>query len=248
MHDAGAGVERHVVAQVHRREPVVERMAEARVPRAPRPCTAATVVPVSPKRARQASCRSAARIRYAARRVDQVVDEIGMDVERLVGGHRPGRRGPDHRKARACRRGGRLAAERVRAKARAMSPVRKREAHVDRRILAVLVFDLGLGERRAAVEAPVHRLQPAVQIARLQQAAEGRGSRRPRCAYAIVRVRMRPSRRAPRGAGSPSSGARSARWRRRGDRRCVSSAGRFRPCFFSICTSIGMPWQSQPGT
>src|SRR5205807_827796 len=28
----------------------------------------------------------------------------------------------------------------------------------------------------------------------------------------------------------------------------VSSAGRFLPYFFSICTSIGMPWQSQPGT
>ena len=30
--------------------------------------------------------------------------------------------------------------------------------------------------------------------------------------------------------------------------RCVFSAGRLRPCCFSICTSIGMPWQSHPGT
>ena len=36
--------------------------------------------------------------------------------------------------------------------------------HVDRRRLLVFVFDLGLGQRRAAVEAPVHRLHAAQQV------------------------------------------------------------------------------------
>src|SRR3972149_772663 len=31
-------------------------------------------------------------------------------------------------------------------------------------------------------------------------------------------------------------------------RHCVFSTGRFLPCCFSISRSIGMPWQSQPGT
>ena len=96
-----------------------------------------------------------------------------MHVERLVGGDRPGGRRPDHRKP-----GLRVAEEVVAARtvqpegARDFLPVRKREADVDRRILAVLVFDLGLGERRAAVETPIHRLQPAVQIAGREQAPE----------------------------------------------------------------------------
>ena len=37
--------------------------------------------------------------------------------------------------------------------------------HVDRRRLLVVVFDLGFGQRRTAIEAPVHRLHPAREVA-----------------------------------------------------------------------------------
>jgi hypothetical protein len=40
-----------------------------------------------------------------------------------------------------------------------------RETHVDRDRLLVRVFDLGLGERGAAVDAPVHRLEPLLHMA-----------------------------------------------------------------------------------
>jgi hypothetical protein len=46
------------------------------------------------------------------------------------------------------------------------------EADVDRRRFLVLVLDLGLGQRRAAVEAPVHRLQALEQVAGPVQVAD----------------------------------------------------------------------------
>jgi hypothetical protein len=46
------------------------------------------------------------------------------------------------------------------------------KADVDRRRLLVLVFDLGLRQRRAAVEAPVHRLQALEQVAGPVQVAD----------------------------------------------------------------------------
>jgi hypothetical protein len=48
----------------------------------------------------------------------------------------------------------------------------EREADVDRRIALVLVFDFRFGQRRAAIEAPVDRLQAAVDIAFFEQGAE----------------------------------------------------------------------------
>src|SRR5438067_8386986 len=90
----------------------------------------------------------------AFRRVNQVVDQVRMYVQRLVARQRPGSRGPDDGESWAVH----FHAE----GARQLIGLGKREADIDRRILAVLVLDLGFGERRAAVEAPVDRLQPAV--------------------------------------------------------------------------------------
>jgi hypothetical protein len=85
-------------------------------------------------------------------RVERVLG-LGVEGERQVRGQRPGRRRPGHG-------GDRTAGERwmrLREPGRVLG--REREADVDLRALVVLVvLDLGLGERRAAGDAPVDRL------------------------------------------------------------------------------------------
>ncbi len=103
----------------------------------------------------------------SARRVHQVVGELRMYVERLVGRQGPRRRGPDDRVARP--RGIQVGEAEG---ARQPVVIREREADVDRDVLAVLVLDLRLGQRRAAIEAPVHRLEAAVDVALLEQPAQ----------------------------------------------------------------------------
>ena len=167
-----------------------------------------------------------------------------MHVQRLVGRDRPRRRGPDHREAGlvAAAPAGRTRVASLRSR------LGEREADVDREVLAVLVLDLGLGQRRAAVEAPVDRLQAAVDEAPLEQRAE-RADLVGLVREVHRRVRMVPVAEHAEALEVAPSAARSARWRRRGASalRLVAAAGCL-PCVFSICTSIGMPWQSQPGT
>ena len=90
-----------------------------------------------------------------------------MHVQCLVRRDRPRGRGPDHDEAVA--RGQRVQAERLRELVR----FGEREADIDCRVALVLVFHFRLGQRRAAVEAPVHGLQAAVHIAFVQHRAEG---------------------------------------------------------------------------
>ena len=85
-----------------------------------------------------------------------------MDVERLIGGNRPGRRRPDHS-------GGRFI-ERIQSEGLCQCAgvrVADREGDINRGRLLVGVFNLRFGERRSAIEAPVHRLQPLENIATL---------------------------------------------------------------------------------
>ena len=156
VHDAGAGVERDVVAEVHRRIAVVERVAEAdqrqRVPARGRQ-----------RRARESPARQARLLAVAGQHqqaafgVDEVVAEFRMQVERLVGRDRPRRRGPDHR-------GDRLVGQRREPEGPGQLcalVVAQRESDIDGEIHLVLVLDFGFGQRRAAVKAPVHRLESA---------------------------------------------------------------------------------------
>jgi hypothetical protein len=93
------------------------------------------------------------------------VVELGVEVERLVRGDGPGRGGPDHRvgglreRSNAERRG-------------ELVGLGAFEAHVQRGALFVLVFDFELGQRRAAVEAPIDGLQAAIDEAALHHALE----------------------------------------------------------------------------
>ncbi len=104
----------------------------------------------------------------SARGRDERVDEIGVDVERLVRRNRPGRGRPDHRHRRAL--GERREPERS-GELRAIG-VLDRKPDIDGDVGALLVFDLRFGERAAAVEAPVDGLQPAIDETLLEDAAE----------------------------------------------------------------------------
>jgi len=120
----------------------------------------------------------------AALGVDQRVVQLGVEVQRLVGGDGPRGRGPDDRERvlvqlRQAEGGGQLVG------------LRAGKGHVQRLALLVGVLDLELGQRRAAVEAPVHRLQAAVDEAALDHALE-----RPQLARLVGEihraVRVRP--------------------------------------------------------
>ncbi|MNS41262.1 hypothetical protein D3C72_736110 [compost metagenome] len=102
----------------------------------------------------------------AALGVDQRVLELGVEVDRLVGGDRPRGGGPDH--------GEDVAQDRVvgaEGLEHLLALVRL-EGHVDGLALLVGVFDLEFGQRGAAVEAPVHGLEAPVHEAALDHALE----------------------------------------------------------------------------
>ena len=107
---------------------------------------------------------------HAAWRVHQRIGQLGVGVEGLVGGDGPGGGGPDHHKGLFVA----IARERREAKGPGQADrVVGLEGHVQRVALLVGVFDLELGQAGAAVEAPVHGLQAAVDKAALDDALEG---------------------------------------------------------------------------
>ncbi len=99
------------------------------------------------------------------------VVEVGMEGDRQVGRDGPGRRRPDQDR--------RLAAGERRDARREIPSGRRRqgELDVDRRRGVVLVLDLGLGQRGAAVRAPVHRLLALVDEALLDEPPQGADDR-----------------------------------------------------------------------
>ncbi len=85
-----------------------------------------------------------------------------MHRDGQVGRQRPGRRGPDDGE-------GRTPAQRTVQRRRHRD---ERELHVDGRRALLLVLDLGLGQRRLAVHAPVHGLEALVDDAATDEAPE----------------------------------------------------------------------------
>jgi hypothetical protein len=159
VHDAGTGIERHVIAEIHRRQTritridVVQRMTEAQITQRAARCgrddMAFQTVGL------QALFHAlGGENQQALRRIDEAVAEIRMQVERLVGGNRPRRGRPDHDHAVGL--GKFFQPERFGDRRRIV----ERKAHVDRDVCFVFVFDFRFGQRRTAIEAPVHRLQP----------------------------------------------------------------------------------------
>src|SRR5437773_12366902 len=90
-----------------------------------------------------------------------ILGQLGMNVERLVAGQGPRRGGPDYGVARLFDWVIECFSELFR--------LSERKTHIHGRILALLVFDFGLGQRRAAIDAPVDGLQAAIDVALLEQ-------------------------------------------------------------------------------
>ena len=179
------------------------------------------------------------------RAVDVVgaVLELGMERDRQVRRNRPRRRRPDEHGDGPAGQGGQARCQLGRAR------LAQRELDVDRRRGVRFVLDLGLGQRGPAVRAPVDRLLALVDHVLLDEPAQGADDRglvaerhrqvgvvpQPDDAEALeaAALDVRPtSRRSPgRRAESPP---------------CVISRF-FGPSSRSTFSSIGRPWQSQPG-
>ena len=168
MHDAGALLQRDEVAEVDRRRAVVERMAE-RQPFQLRSLCGGDRFSVESVTLQAALDEVYGEHQVPAPRRNQRVLDVRMHVQRLVGRNRPRGRRPNHRRDR---RVGRCVEPERPRELHPLCRIGQRKHHVDRNILAILVFDFGFGERAVAIEAPVDRLQASVEIALLQQAAE----------------------------------------------------------------------------
>jgi len=163
--DAGAGAGFHVFGQVHRREALVEGMAEADQLQ----CLAFAT---GDDLALKAVALQAGLDQFLGQHqqpiagVDQRVDEIGVDVERLVGRDGPGRGSPDDDARRLGQVGDTEGG-------RELVGIFDREGHVDGIGFLVLVFDFRFGQGRTAVEAPVHWLQALEDEAALDHLRQG---------------------------------------------------------------------------
>src|SRR5436309_3302438 len=105
----------------------------------------------------------------ATRRSHERIDKLRMYVQCLIRGNGPWRRGPDHGVDWTFKQ--RFERKRV-TQFQALARGGERKAHVDRAVDAVFVFDLRLGKRAMAIEAPVDWLQSPIQIAEVQNPAE----------------------------------------------------------------------------
>ena len=101
-----------------------------------------------------------------ARRIDQAVFQLGIDVQRLVGRDGPGGRRPDHGKCRFVQLGQAKGGGQLLGLGRG-------EHHVQRLALLVLVFDFELSQRRSTVKAPVHGLEATVDKTALHHLLQG---------------------------------------------------------------------------
>ena len=170
VHDAGAVVGGGVVGQVHRRSAAValvhmgQRVVEVQAAQG-------FTQRGGEHRALQAVALQAflhqgrGQDEQAAFGLHQRVLERRVQVQRLVGRQRPGGGGPDDGVGVLVERG---QAERFGHGGKVL----RQEGHVHRGRGLVRILDLELGQRRAAVKAPVHRLAAAVDEAALHQALE----------------------------------------------------------------------------
>uniref|UniRef100_A0A0N5A5U6 NAD-specific glutamate dehydrogenase n=1 Tax=Parastrongyloides trichosuri TaxID=131310 RepID=A0A0N5A5U6_PARTI len=148
---AGAGAQLDVLGQVDRRQAIVQRVTE--------------VDQLQCRARRGGDHRTFQRVALEAgfdqlfgqhqqlvADVHQGIAELGVHVQRLVGGDGPRGGGPDHD-------GGGLGQRRQAEGLGQPRFVGHVEGHVDGLGLLVGVFDLGFGQGRTAIEAPVHGLE-----------------------------------------------------------------------------------------
>ena len=99
---------------------------------------------------------------------NKIIGKFRMSADRFVGWQRPRCRRPDHGKGgrRQC-----LEAEKLREPLVLIGA--HAEGNVDGLRGLVLILDFGFSERRAAIQAPVDRLQALIEIALFENFAEG---------------------------------------------------------------------------
>ena len=170
--DAGALLQRHKVAEIDRRCAVVEGVTEPYALK--RPAIGAAI--------RFARCISATELvsrktllfeitgqnQCSPHGLNQRIQDRRIHVQRLVRGNRPRRRGPDNCNHRAIGQG----VESERRRQFLAVGIVDCESDIDGDILPVLVLDFRFGQGTLTVEAPVHRLESAVQVALLEQLPE----------------------------------------------------------------------------
>ena len=170
MHDAGAVVGGGVVGQVHRAQALVacvrvgQRVGKVHatqlLTQAGGHYLAGDAV------ARQALVHQrGGQQQQAITGVHQRIFERRVEVQRLVGREGPGRGGPDHHE------GGFGQGRQTKGRGQ-LGGFGAGEGHVNRLALLVGIFDFKLGQRRAAIETPVHGFQAAVDKTPLHHALE----------------------------------------------------------------------------
>ena len=171
VHGAGAGIERHVIAEDHGHFALVERVLEPQAlerlsldlaEHAVRARADALGKGLDQGLGDDEALRPA-----GARELGEHVVVERVQADRLVCGQRPRCRGPDRDRC------GRKVLGREPEAARGVVRVRDLESHVHGRRVAILVFDLGFRQRGTAVEAPVHGLEAAHEVAAADDRGEG---------------------------------------------------------------------------
>jgi hypothetical protein len=196
VHQARAGFRRHVLREHDRHDAIDEGVAkrqpfERHAGRAPEDRFRREAIALQRRLAQRLG-----HDQRAAIGIDQLVADVGVRRDRLVAGQRPGRRGPDDR-IRACELVLRVECLRHRR------GIDRFECDVHGGRGAVLVLDFRFGERAAAIDAPVHGLQAAVEKAVLPDLPMARIS--PPRWRSPSSCTDGPSRPARPGAGSPPS-------------------------------------------
>lgn len=165
MHRAGTILGRHVVAQQQRdlafgiERVIQQHVLQRRALGVPMHHDFAHAVPRQRLGSQRFGDHQPARLAAIGRTFDQHIVQLRAQAHRQRRRQRPRRGGPDrHRHAHARRQ---ARAERSSDRSR----VARRIGDIHGRRHLVGVFDLGLGQRRTAIEAPVHRLDAAGQVA-----------------------------------------------------------------------------------
>ena len=168
VHRTGTSLERDVVAQHDGHLAVIERVLQQLAIEYRTLCAPDHLVVGDTPGRHHAFEHAVGHHQALVTNLHQHVFEVRIQRDPLVGRQGPGRGGPDdHRDLAAARTiisRGEIRFER--------GLLDRLETDVDRKRFLVLVLDLGLGQRRAAVGAPVHRLGPLGDMALLGDAAE----------------------------------------------------------------------------
>ncbi len=172
VHRAGAGIEGDVIAEHHDRLAVVEWMTHA-LPVEQFALTVGdnVVIVDSVTRHRvlhQFLGEQQTFLAVLGSGFDKHVLQFRVQRDRQVGRQRPRRRGPDHHRHRAFAR----VVGRAVQRADETGFIHDAETHVDRGRSLVAVIDLGLGQRRTAIGAPVHRFVALGNVAVFDDLAE----------------------------------------------------------------------------